>query len=126
MRLLRRCARVMRSPVDDQLLEEVLPLLRRPEAGVAWRAFQRDEVRWSGPHTVFGADLAELACPVLLLSGEHDLVDPGAVRNAAATIPQGAFALISDAGHWLPRDAPEAVADQLLELISAAEPPRPS
>ncbi|HJY46734.1 MAG TPA: alpha/beta fold hydrolase [Propionibacteriaceae bacterium] len=117
---------VMRSPVDDQLLEEVLPLLRRPEAGVAWRAFQRDEVRWSGPHTVFGADLAELACPVLLLSGEHDLVDPGAVRNAAATIPQGAFALISDAGHWLPRDAPEAVADQLLELISAAEPPRPS
>jgi pimeloyl-ACP methyl ester carboxylesterase len=83
----------------------------------------RDEVRWSGPRTVFGAELAELACPVLLLSGEHDLIDPGAVCNAAATIPNGAFALISDAWHWLPRDAPEAVADQLLKLISAAKPP---
>ena len=114
---------VMRSPVDDQLLKDVLALLHRPGAGAAWRAFQRDEVRWSGPRTVFGAELAQVACPVLLLSGEHDLVDPGAVRNAAATIPNGAFALISNAGHWLPRDAPEAVADQLLKLISAAKPP---
>ena len=110
---------LMSSPVDDKLVEEVLSLLRRPDAGGAWQAFQHDEVRWSGPRTVFGAELAGLTCPVTLLSGEHDLVDPEAVRAAAARIPHGAFHVIPGAGHWLPRDAPDAVAGQLLDLVSA-------
>jgi pimeloyl-ACP methyl ester carboxylesterase len=110
---------VTRSPVDDELLDEVCSLLRRPGAGAAWQAFQRDEVRWSGPRTVFGAELARLSRPVMLLAGEHDLVAPDAVRAAAARIPSGAFALVPGAGHWLPRDAPDAVADHLLDLVSA-------
>jgi pimeloyl-ACP methyl ester carboxylesterase len=109
---------VMRSPVEGELLEEVWSLLQRPGAGAAWREFQHDEVRWSGPRTLFGPELATLSCPVTLLAGEHDLVDPEAVRAAAATIPNGAFGLVPGAGHWLPRDAPDVVANHLLELIS--------
>jgi pimeloyl-ACP methyl ester carboxylesterase len=111
----------MRSPIDDELLDEVLSLVRRPGAGAAWQAFQRDEVRWSGPRTVFGDKLAALSCPVTLLAGEHDLVDPDAVRTAAARIPRGVFHVVQGAGHWLPRDAPDAVADQLLDLVSAID-----
>jgi pimeloyl-ACP methyl ester carboxylesterase len=110
---------VTRSPVDDELLDEVCSLLRRPGAGAAWQAFQRDEVRWSGPRTVFRDDLARLSCPVTLLAGEHDLVAPDAVGAAAARMPRGAFHLVPGAGHWLPRDAPDAVADELLDLVSA-------
>jgi pimeloyl-ACP methyl ester carboxylesterase len=112
---------VMRSPIDDELLDEVLSLVRRPGAGAAWQAFQRDEVRWSGPRTVFGDKLAALSCPVTLLAGEHDLVNPDAVRTAAARIPRGVFHVVQGAGHWLPRDAPDAVADQLLDLVSAID-----
>jgi pimeloyl-ACP methyl ester carboxylesterase len=117
---------VMRSPVDDALLEDVMSLLRRPGAGAAWQAFQRDEVRWSGPRTVFGDELARLSCPVTLLAGEHDLVDPDAVRAAAGRIPQAAFELVPGAGHWLPRDAPGVVADHLLDLVSTTERHIPS
>jgi pimeloyl-ACP methyl ester carboxylesterase len=112
---------LMRSPVDDELVAEVLSLVRRPGAGAAWQAFQRDEVRWSGPRTVFGDQLTALSCPVTLLAGEHDLVDPDAVRAAADRIPHAAFELVPGAGHWLPRDAPDVVSRHLLDLVSATD-----
>ena len=116
----------MGSRIDDELVEAVLSLMRRPGAGAAWQAFQHDEVRWSGPRTVFGDELGRLSCPVTLLAGEHDLVDPDAVRAAAGRIPQAAFELVPGAGHWLPRDAPGVVADHLLDLVSTTEPQMPS
>lgn len=41
----------------------------------------------------------------------------------AAHIPHGAFAEVPGAGHWLPRDAPKAVATHLLELITVTAEP---
>lgn len=116
-------ATVLRHAIPDDLVDEVQTRARTPGAGDAWRAFQRDEVRLAGPRTVFGDALARVRCPAVLLAGEHDIVPPAAVRAAAAQIPRGAFAEVPEAGHWLPRDAPEAVAAHLLELITkSAEP----
>lgn len=116
---------VLRRGFPDDLVDEMLALSRTPAAGVAWRAFQRDEVRFAGPRTVFGDALAAIECPAVLLVGEHDIVSPAAVRAAAARIPRGGFALVPGAGHWLPRDAPEAVGAYLLEMITRIEKPGP-
>ena len=117
---------VLRRPITDELVDEVQTLARAPGAGDAWRAFQRYESRFAGPRTVFGDALARVGCPAVLLAGEHDIVPPAAVRAAAAHIPRGAFVEVPEAGHWLPRDAPEAVAAHLLELITmSAEPDTP-
>jgi pimeloyl-ACP methyl ester carboxylesterase len=115
---------VLRQGVCDKLVDEMQALARKPEAGVAWRAFQRDEVRLAGPRTVFGDALTRIECPAVLLAGEHDIVPPAAVRAAAARIPRGVFAEVAGAGHWLPRDAPESTGAHLLELITQISQPR--
>ena len=117
---------VLRCPITDELVDEVQTLARTPGAGDAWRAFQRYESRFAGPRTVFGDALARVGCPTVLLAGEHDIVPPAAVCAAAAHIPSGAFVEVPEAGHWLPRNAPEAVAAHLLKLITmSAEPDTP-
>jgi pimeloyl-ACP methyl ester carboxylesterase len=78
------------------------------------------EVRWSGPRTRFDRELAGVGCPALLLAGEHDLVPPARVRAAAARMPDARFVLVPGAGHWLPRDAPEAVATQIIRFLPSA------
>jgi pimeloyl-ACP methyl ester carboxylesterase len=88
-----------------------------PRRRVAWRSFQRHEVRWSGPRTPFDRELAGIGCPVLLLAGEHDLIPPARVQAAAAQIPNAGFVLVPGAGHWLPRDAPAAVATQIIGFL---------
>ncbi|MET7337573.1 alpha/beta fold hydrolase [Nonomuraea sp. NPDC005650] len=106
--------------VTDGLLTKVREALTSPDAGAAWSAFQRDEVGWNGPRTCFGDELTRLARPALLLCGDRDtLVPPGDVRAAAALIPDARFALVPDAGHWLPRDAPERVAKELVAFLTS-------
>jgi pimeloyl-ACP methyl ester carboxylesterase len=123
-RLLRASLRALLHRADaitDELVVEVRALLARPDAEEAWSGFQRHEVGWSGPRTYFDEQLAGIACPTLLLSGEHDgLVAADDVRAAAARIPGSRFALVAGAGHWLPRDAPDQVAKELLGFL-----PRP-
>ncbi|MET9242780.1 alpha/beta hydrolase [Nonomuraea sp. NPDC003709] len=129
-RLLRAGLRAVlhrRDAVTAGLLAEVRAALSGPDAGVAWSAFQRDEVRWNGPRTCFGDELTHLACPALLLCGAKDtLVPPGDVRAAAALIPDARFALVPDAGHWLPRDAPERVAKELVSFLTSTAPTPPA
>jgi pimeloyl-ACP methyl ester carboxylesterase len=117
---------LLRRPgsITDELVGEVMELARQPDAGVAWRSFQRHEVRWSGPRTVFGQELAGIRCPALLLAGEHDLVSPARVQAAATAMPDARFTQVPAAGHWLPRDAPEVVAGQMVEFLTAAGQPR--
>jgi pimeloyl-ACP methyl ester carboxylesterase len=116
-------AALLRHGVSDQLVDEIQTLARRPDAGVAWRAFQRHEVGFSGPRTVFGDALTRIECPALLLAGEHDIVPPAAVRAAAARMSHGEFAVVAGAGHWLPRDDPDAVASRLLEMVTDTQTP---
>jgi pimeloyl-ACP methyl ester carboxylesterase len=104
--------------ITDELLHEVRAGLTRPESGLAWAAFQRDELRWAGPRTRLSAELARITQPVVLLAGEHDrLVSSEDVRAAAARLPHGRLVPVARAGHWLSRDAPDAVAKGVLSLL---------
>jgi pimeloyl-ACP methyl ester carboxylesterase len=116
---------LLRGPLPDDLVDAVQELARRPGAGAAWRQFQLHEVRWSGPRTVFGAELSTIRCPTVLLVGEHDVVPPAAVRAASNRVPLGSYAEIPGIAHWLPREAPDTVATHLLSLLTNRKEPTP-
>jgi len=128
-RLLRARLRALlhhRGAVTDELAGQVRALLARPGAGDAWQAFQRHEAGWARPRTYLTGQLGAIGCPVRLLSGDHDrLVAPGDVRAAATRIPRARFTMVAGAGHWLPRDAPGRVTDQLIAFLAAARGPGP-
>ena len=104
--------------ITEELLHEVKSELARPDSGAAWAAFQRDEVRWAGPRTQLGGELAGIAQPAVMLVGEDDRLVPAEdVRAAAARLPHGRFVEVAGAAHWLARDAPEAVAAEISTLL---------
>ena len=54
--------------------------------------------------------LAEIRCPVLVMTGELDAWSPPAQHEAiAARIADSELVIVPGAGHMLPREAPEAV-----------------
>ncbi len=111
---------VLRRPgaVTDELVARVAADLAQPASGAAWSSFRRHEVRWSGPRTRFGDELAGLRQPAVFLSGELDHLVPAAdVRTAAARVPHGRFVAVPGAGHWLPRDAPDQLAAEIASII---------
>ncbi|MHB9759367.1 alpha/beta fold hydrolase [Streptomyces sp. BYX5S] len=59
--------------------------------------------------------------PVLVLSGEHDLVTPSGHSEAiAALLPDAEFVLVPDAGHLVMLEHPEAVTDRMADLLVRA------
>lgn len=64
------------------------------------------------------ADLARWRGPLTLLVGENDTTTPPALAEAMVRLaPQAELRRIPQAGHYLPLDAPGAVADALGEAI---------
>ena len=62
----------------------------------------------------------EIACPVLLIAGEHDeLAPPGVVRDLAGRITGSTFGIASDAGHGVSWDKPEWLNRTLLAFLEA-------
>ena len=106
-------ATVLRNLVDsgnltDDLVEDVLAELRRPNAGDAWERFQRNEVGFSGLKTNFRERLPELAVPALVVHGENDPLIPVAHAERVGTLaPNASVEVISRCGHWPPREKPE-------------------
>jgi len=62
--------------------------------------------------------LGAVACPVLLATGEEDMVDfKDAVPSLAARLPNATTALIPDCGHLAPLEAPEEFRRLVLENL---------
>jgi 3-oxoadipate enol-lactonase len=56
------------------------------------------------------ADLAAIACPVLLLTGDEDRTAPISVARALASAIQGAeLQILAGCGHWAPVERPKQV-----------------
>lgn len=63
--------------------------------------------------------LAKLDMPVLVLCGRHDMVTPPEyAEELAALIPSAQLTWIEDAGHMVPMEQPQALADQLKKFIA--------
>jgi pimeloyl-ACP methyl ester carboxylesterase len=102
------------------LVDDVLAELRRPRAGEAWSAFQRDEVGFSGLRTDYTDRLAGLDVPTLFVHGEADPLVPVAWSVRAGTLaPDATVEVIRDCGHWPPREKPEAFVESVRDFIGA-------
>lgn len=66
-----------------------------------------------------GRDAARsIACPTLVLRGEHDtLLAPRPARELARAVRSASFETIPDAGHDVTLEAPEATADRVLAFL---------
>ncbi|MBA3672377.1 MAG: alpha/beta hydrolase [Gemmatimonadaceae bacterium] len=65
-----------------------------------------------------GARLGELAIPVTVIAGAHDPFVPAALaRRIAAAIPNATCHMLGEGRHFLPEEAPRAVAERIQELL---------
>lgn len=63
-----------------------------------------------------------IACPVLLLYGDHDWSHPEEREANRQEIPGAQWRLVADAGHFLSLDEPAELVDAVLGLPKVAEP----
>jgi pimeloyl-ACP methyl ester carboxylesterase len=97
-----------RRTVSEEMAEETGRLLDDPQAGRAWRSFQKNEVGWGGLRTDFSDQLRELLVPTLLIHGAQDRAVPIAwARRAQERIPDCEVRVFSECGHLPPREQPE-------------------
>lgn len=105
-----------RRRLDPHLLDLIEREAARPNAGLAWMAFQESEAHWARVRTCYLRALPTLQCPLQLIHGQFDgLVPVGAARVAAGLAPRATLAVLP-AGHWTQREQPEA----FLSLVRSA------
>ncbi len=62
--------------------------------------------------------LPQIRCPVMIVAGRHDTVRPHAgTAELAKKIPGARFELLDEAGHFMPTQAPDALAALLEEFL---------
>jgi pimeloyl-ACP methyl ester carboxylesterase len=110
----------IRTAVHRPMSEDVLNAYLAPWAGAAGQQRWIDQVvavTFEDTREAV-ARLDEIAAPTLVLWGEHDEWLPIAMgERLAAAIPRAELRTITAAGHFLPEDNPEAVADALLTFL---------
>lgn len=112
---------VARENLTDELVADAMAEIRRPRAGEAWSAFQRNEVGFDGLKTDFSHELADLSVPVLFVHGEDDpLVPVGWSVRAGTLAPDATVDVLEHCGHWPPREKPEEFVAVVREFLAAS------
>ncbi|MCL7416367.1 MAG: alpha/beta fold hydrolase [Halalkalicoccus sp.] len=103
--------------LSPELVEEVYELVRRPNAGRAYRSWRRHEVSSSGFRTDYRSRLKEIDAPTLFVHGREDGVFPPSWSVAAASRMDAECWIVPDTGHWVPRERPEEFTERLIEFL---------
>ena len=64
------------------------------------------------------ASLGTINCPVTVMAGEFDCILPEETERIAAAIPGAQTYIVPEVGHTIPKEAPEVMAEVLLETIA--------
>ncbi len=118
------CLRAAVHPpnLTDELYNDVLRQLHRPNATAAWQAFQRAEIRSEGLRTNYAGKLSDLLVPTLFVHGEHDALIPVARAVRAATVARSAeLRVVPSCGHWVPRERPEELVATITPFLGRTE-----
>ncbi|WP_336135779.1 alpha/beta fold hydrolase [Natronomonas amylolytica] len=100
--------------LDDALVDDAVRELQRPNAGDAYRRFQRAEVGWSGFETSFADRMDELPVPTLFVHGKDDpLVPADHAKRASDAAPVADRFFLAECGHLPQREHPEAFVARL-------------
>ncbi|MFT3874912.1 MAG: alpha/beta hydrolase [Propioniciclava sp.] len=119
---------LIRNP--EQRTPELLDAIMDAARGSSFEAFeqwQRDQFLWNHLNTNYTDRLGSVACPVLIVHGDHDSGVPVAcAERAAAQLPDAELLVVRDAGHWVQRDRPEVVAPAMKDFIARLGEATPS
>ena len=111
------------SRIDDELVQDAYTGIQQPEALEAFVQWMRHDLL---PHRVrsdFTPELHRLRMPVLIIHGAYDWTMPVRyARRAHALIPDSRFRVYPHCAHLIPREAPEAVNQDLLAFLTETEP----
>ena len=69
-------------------------------------------------------DLAQVSCPALVVRGLDGELGRAEAQEMVRVLPRGRYAEISDAGHLVPWDQPEAWYGEVLRFLRVVEPQR--
>jgi pimeloyl-ACP methyl ester carboxylesterase len=114
------CVDPTRVPPDLVAASVVLAEERAAVAGLdaAFLSAARSLLRVSARRARYWAAMRAITAPVLLIHGEKDrLVSVRSAREAAARNPDWRFAVLPDVGHVPQLEAPDAVADLILDWL---------
>lgn len=117
---------LIRNPVylTEELIDEVMAAAARPGGFAAFEQWQRDQVRWNRLRTDYTPRLPSIEVPVLFVHGDRDTGVPVArARAAARAMPGARLTAVPGAGHWVQRDAPDAVLDAMLAFLGGPAHP---
>jgi pimeloyl-ACP methyl ester carboxylesterase len=109
----------MRRAIDAKANRASLRTFRKPFSGIAgaWRFMRL--VRWGRPEDMLRgipAILAELSMPTLVLHGTRDVLPASFAERAASLIPNSTLVTL-DAGHFVPIERPNEVANCVRRFI---------
>jgi pimeloyl-ACP methyl ester carboxylesterase len=104
--------------VKEDLVDEVLRLVKEPGAGRAWRSWQENEIGREGLRTNYVDRLHELAAPTLILHGAEDKYVPVSwARRAHTLIKDSELRVFPWCGHWLTLERPEEFNGVVLKFL---------
>lgn len=112
-----------RSVVDVSALpraavDEFLRVSRLPWAGYAYWRYNKASIGPAGMRNDLSGRLADVATPALFLHARADpLVPIDSSRRAVATMPDARLVEVPGVGHWLPLEAPEVFAAQVIGFL---------
>lgn len=109
----------MRRAIDTKTNRVLLRTFRKPFSGIAgaWRFMRL--VRWGRPEDILGgipAILAELSMPTLVFHGTRDVLPASFAERAVLLIPNSTLVTL-DAGHFVPLERPDKVANNIRIFI---------
>lgn len=95
------------------------PALLSPSTDDALLSAELLQLMLDEPH-IDAKTLATIACPTCVLVGEHDCITQEETHAIANAIPGARLVVVPGVGHSLPRQAPDAVALQVLTNVLLA------
>jgi pimeloyl-ACP methyl ester carboxylesterase len=79
---------------------------------------------FSAEPTLTAADVSQIGSPVLVLSGDDDLVSLTHTVALYEALPEGQLAVVPGASHALPLEQPDAATALILKFLGAAGSPQ--
>lgn len=119
-------SRQLRMTVSDpeSMNDAILRSYLLPHDGVIGRAsfFTHQVKHYDSRYTLeISSQLSSLTMPVRVVWGEEDLWQPiSYAERLCRDIPGAQLSIVSNAGHFLPEDAPDQLTEEILDFLGSA------
>ena len=100
--------------------EGVDPTIVTPSANAARTTAELMRLMLDEPH-IPAESLGAIRCPVTVMAGEFDCIDPDETQRIAEAIPKARKVVVPGADHVLPKCAPDDVNRELFSLLRLVE-----